>query len=201
MSYSEVTCFNRDKEGRCMAYTRAECCRGCPARISNIDHKINLLHCLLARSQSKKDIRKMTEELEDAYQVKRAIQEGKMEDWMSCYIEDLHRGSGGGQSESDSNRKTGLKQLMKDNRPAGVKPTKAQQEEYKEALHQFEEEVGEKMEKLGRTSLSHSKVNSYTGLPICFVDDGVGTCRGQRSKHGTLAKDCKACTYLEERTL
>ena len=143
----------------------------------------------------------MTEELEDAYQVKRAIQEGKMEGWMSCYLEDLHRGSGGGQSESDSNRKTGLKQLMKDNRSVGVKPTKAQQEEYKEALHQFEEEVGEKMEKLGRTSMSHSKVNSYTGLPICFVDDGVGTCRGQRSKHGTLAKDCKACTYLEERTL
>lgn len=201
MSESNVTCFNRSKEGRCMAYTRAECSWGCPARISNIDHKIGLLHCLLARSQSKKDIRKMTEELEDAYQVKRAIQEGKMEGWMSCYIEDLHRGSGGGQSESDSNRKTGLKQLMKDNRPVGVKPTKAQQEEYKEALHQFEEEVGEKMEKLGRTSMSHSKVNSYTGLPICFVDDGVGTCRGQRSKHGTLAKDCKACTYLEERTL
>ena len=201
MSESNVTCFNRSKEGRCMAYTRAECSWGCPARISNIDHKISLLHCLLARSQSKKDIRKMTEELEDAYQVKRAIQDGKMEGWMSCYIEDLHRGSGGGQSESDSNRKTGLKQLMKDNRPVGVKPTKAQTEEYKEALHQFEEEVGEKMEKLGRTSMSHSKVNSYTGLPICFVDDGVGTCRGQRSKHGTLAKDCKACTYLEERTL
>lgn len=201
MSYSEVTCFNRNREGRCMAYTRAECSWECPARISNIDQKINLLHCLLARLQSKKDIRKMAEELEDAYQVKRAIQEGKMEGWMSCYIEDLHRGSGGGQSESDSNRKTGLKQLMKDNRSVGVKPTKAQQEEYKEALHQFEEEIGEKMEKLGRTSLSHSKVNSYTGLPICFVDDGVGTCRGQRSKHGTLAKDCKACTYLEERTL
>lgn len=201
MSESNVTCFNRSKEGRCMAYTRAECSWGCPARISNIDQKINLLHCLLARSQSKKDIRKMTEELEDAYQVKRAIQEGKMEGWMSCYLEDLHRGSGGGQSESDSNRKTSLKQLMKDNRPVGVKPTKAQTEEYKEALHQFEEEIGEKMEKLGRTSLSHSKVNSYTGLPICFVDDGVGTCRGQRSKHGTLAKDCKACIHLEERTL
>lgn len=201
MSESNVTCFNRSKEGRCMAYTRAECSWGCPARISNIDHKIVLLHCLLARSQSKKDIRKLTEELEDAYQVKRAIQEGKMEGWMSCYIEDLHRGSGGGQSESDSNRKTGLKQLMKDNRPVGVKPTKAQTEEYKEALHQFEEWIGEKMEKLGRTSLSHSKVNSYTGLPICFVDDGVGTCRGQRSKHGTLAKDCKACIHLEERTL
>lgn len=201
MSESNVTCFNRSKEGRCMAYTRAECSWECQARISNIDQKINLLHCLLARSQSRKDIRKMTEELEDAYQVKRAIQEGKMEGWMSCYIEDLHRGSGGGQSESDSNRKTGLKQLMKDNRPVGVKPTKAQTEEYKEALHQFEEEIGEKMEKLGRTSLSHSKVNSYTGLPICFVDDGVGTCRGQRSKHGTLAKDCKACIHLEERTL
>ena len=116
---------------------------------------------------------------------------------MSCYLEDLHRGEKGGASESDSNRKTGLKQLMKDNRPVGVKPTKAQQEEYKAALHEFEEQVGEKMEKLGRTSLSHSKINSYTGEPICFVDAG-GYCRGQLTGAGKLAKDCKTCPYLKE---
>ena len=196
-----ITCFNRDKEGVCLAFNEAECCPECSARIKTVDEKINLLICLLVRAQAKKDKRKLEEELDAAREVKRAQEAGKLKDWMGCYLEDLHRGSGGGQSESDSNRKTGLKQLMKDNRSVGVKPTKAQQEEYKEALHQFEEEVGEKMEKLGRTSMSHSKVNSYTGLPICFVDDGVGTCRGQRSKHGTLAKDCKACTYLEERTL
>ena len=196
-----ITCFNRDKNGECLAFNVAECCPECSARIKTVDEKINLLTCLLIRAQAKKDKRRLEEELEAAREVKAAQEEGKLEGWMSCYLEDLHRGEKGGASESDSNRKTGLKQLMKDNRPVGVKPTKAQQEEYKEALHQFEEEVGEKMEKLGRTSMSHSKVNSYTGLPICFVDDGVGTCRGQRSKHGTLAKDCKACTYLEERTL
>ena len=196
-----ITCFNRDKNGECLAFNEAECCPECSARIKTVDEKINLLTCLLIRAQAKKDKRRLEEELEAAREVKRAQEVGKLEGWMSCYLEDLHRGSGGGQSESDSNRKTGLKQLMKDNRPVGVKPTKAQQEEYTEALHQFEDEIGEKMEKLGRTSMSHSKVNSYTGLPICFVDDGVGTCRGKRSKHGTLAKDCKACTYLEERTL
>lgn len=196
-----VTCFNRDKEGKCLAFNETECSSGCSARIKTVDEKIELLTCLLARAQSKKDRRKLEEELEAARMVKAAQKEGKLEDWMSCYLEDLHRGSGGGQSESDSNKKTGMKQLMKDNRSVGVKPTRAQQEEYKQALAQFEEEVGEKIEKLSRTSLSHSKVDSYTGVPICFSDHGLGHCNGQRSAKGTLAKDCKECPYLREENL
>lgn len=193
-----ITCFNRDKEGVCLAFNEAQCCPECSARIRTVDEKINLLTCLLAKAQAKKDKRKLEEELDAARKVKAAQKEGKLEGWMSCYLEDLHRGEKGGASESDSNHKTSLKQLMKDNRAIETKPTKEQQAEYKKALHQFEEEIGEKMEKLGRTSMSHSKVNSYTGLPICFVDDGVGTCRGQRSKHGTLSKDCRECSYLRE---
>ena len=193
----KITCFNRDQRGLCLAYNKGECSEDCPARIADVDSKINLLRCLLVRAQSKKDRRKLEEELEVAQKAQSAIREGKFEGWMSCYLEDLHRGEKGGASESDSNRKTGLKQLMKDNRPVGVKPTKAQQEEYKAALHEFEEQVGEKMEKLGRTSLSHSKINSYTGEPICFVDAG-GYCRGQLTGAGKLAKDCKTCPYLKE---
>lgn len=193
----KITCFNRDQRGLCLAFNKGECSEDCPARIADVDSKIDLLRCLLAKAQSKKDRRKLEEELEAAQLVKEAIKAKKLKGWMSCYLEDLHRGEKGGASESDSNRKTGLKQLMKDNRPVGVKPTKAQQEEYKAALHEFEEQVGEKMEKLGRTSLSHSKINSYTGEPICFVDAG-GYCRGQLTGAGKLAKDCKTCPYLKE---
>lgn len=194
-----VTCFNRDKEGVCLAFNVAQCCPECSARIRTVDEKINLLVCLLAKAQAKKDRRKLEEELEAAQLVKEAIKAKKLEGWMSCYLEDLHRGEKGGASESDSNRKTSMKQLMKDNRPVGVKPTKAQQEEYKAALHDFEEKVGEKMEKLGRTSLSHSKVNSYTGEPICYTDLGDGgKCRGQRTAAGNLSKDCRGCPWLKE---
>lgn len=196
-----ITCFNRDKWGKCLAFNEAECSSKCFARIKTVDEKIELLSCLLVRAQAKKDRRKLEEELEAARMVKAAQEEGKLEDWMSCYLEDLHRGSGGGQSESDSNKKTGMKQLMKDNRSVGVKPTRAQQEEYKQALAQFEEEAGEKIEKLGRTSLSHSKIDSYTGVPICFSDHGLGHCNGQRSANGTLAKDCRECPYLREGSL
>ena len=192
-----ITCFNRDKNGECLAYKIAECCPECSARIKTVDEKINLLTCLLTRAQAKKDRRRLEEELEAAREVKRAQEAGKLKDWMGCYLEDLHRGERGGASESDSNRKTSLKQLMKDNRPVGVKPNKDQQEEYKQALAEFEEEHG-KLEKLGRTSLSHAKRDSYTGVPICFADHGLGKCNGQRSAGGKLHKDCKKCSYLRE---
>lgn len=192
-----ITCFNRDKNGECLAYKVAECCPECSARIKTVDEKINLLTCLLIKAQAKKDKRRLEEELEAAREVKKAQEAGKLKDWMSCYLEDLHRGEKGGASESDSNRKTGLKQLMKDNRPVDVKPNKAQQEEYKEALAEFEEKHG-KLEKLGRTSMSHSRINSYTGVPICFSDHGLGHCNGQRSAGGKLPKDCKECPYLRE---
>lgn len=192
-----ITCFNRDKEGVCLAFNVAQCCPECSARIRTVDEKINLLTCLLAKAQAKKDKRKLEEELDAARKVKAAQKEGKLEGWMSCYLEDLHRGEKGGASESDSNRKTGLKQLMKDNRAIETKLTKEQQAEYKEALQEFEEKHG-KLEKLGRTSLSHSKINSYTGVPICFSDHGMGMCNGQRSARGTLSKDCRECPYLRE---
>lgn len=191
-----ITCFNRDKNGECLAFNEAECCPECSARIKTVDEKINLLICLLVRAQAKKDKRRLEEELEAAREVKRAQEAGKLKDWMGCYLEDLHRGEKGGASESDSNRKTSLKQLMKDNRSVDVKPNKVQQEEYKRALAEFEERMGEKMEKLGRTSMSHSKIDSYTRVPICFADHGLGKCNGQRSAGDKLHRDCRECPYL-----
>lgn len=180
-----------------MAYTKPECSKNCQARIVRLEDKAKLLRCLLSQTQSKKDRRKLENELQETIRASQLLLEGKFEGWMGCYIQDLHRGEKGGASESDSNRKTGMKQLMKDNRPVGIKPTKSQLEEYKKALLEFEEEVGEKMEKLGRTGLSHSRMDSYTGEPICFMDAG-GYCRGQLTGAGKLAKDCKTCPYLKE---
>lgn len=192
-----MVCFNRDKEGRCLAYNEANCSEECSARIKTIDQKIELLTCLLSRAQSKKDRRELGMELAEAGEFKLAQNRGKFEDWMSCYLDDKHRGSGGGASESDSNKKAGMKQLMKDNRAIETKPSREQQAEYQEELRKWEEENG-KLEKLGRSSLSSSKMDSYVGVPICFSDHGLGKCSGQRSSQGTLAKDCRECSYLWE---
>lgn len=191
-----LICYNRDRDGKCMAYTKPECSQNCQARIVRLEDKAKLLRCLLAQTQSKKDHRKLEKELEETIQASQLIKEGKFEGWMSCYFQDLRRGEKGGASESDSNRATGMKQLMKDNRPVGIKPTKAQLEEYKKALLEFEEEVGEKMEKLGRTGLSHSRVDSYTNVPICYTDD-VDGCKGMITGGGNLNKECRKCPWLK----
>lgn len=198
MGKNKIPCFNRDQKGVCLAYNKAECSPHCPARIADIDQKIVLLKCLLGKAQAKKDRRKLEEELEAAIKVQAAIKEGKLEGWMSCYLEDLHRGEKGGASEGDaSNRKTGMKQLMKDNRPVGVKPTKEQQEAYREALASWEEEHG-KLDRLGRSSMSGNRMDSYTGVPICFSDSGQGRCRGQRSAANRMPKECRECRHLEK---
>lgn len=196
---SVITCYNRDRDGKCMAYTKAMCHPHCPARISDIGKKIELLGSLLAVTQSKKDKRRLSLELEDARKVQAAIRAGKFEGWMSCYMQDMHRGEkGGGASEGDSsNRAKGMKQLMKDNRPPDVKPNRDQQKAYKEALTAWEEENG-KLDRLGRSSMSGSHLDSYTGIPICFCDSGLGKCRGQRSAAGTLAKECRECDFLQK---
>ena len=192
-----ITCFNRDQFGNCLAYTSGMCTKECQARIPTVERKISLLNCLIARAQSKKDIRRLKDELMEAQRVKAIKDEGRYESWMGCYYEDVHRGEKGGASESDSNRATSLKQLMKDNRAIETKLNKEQQAEYKEQLAQWEEEHG-KLERLGKTSMTHSKVDSYTNLPICFCDNGAGTCNGQRSAKSNLSKDCKECSYLKE---
>lgn len=193
-----MQCYNCDKEGKCLAYTKkAGCGFDCPARIATIEDKIVLLTKLLDYARSQNDKTNIRKELAEAQKVKANQDQGSYEGWMSCYYQDLKRGEKGGASEGDANRSTGMKTLMKDNRPVGIKPTRAQTEEYKEALHKFEDEVGERMEKLGRTSMGHSKIDSYTKDPICFMDDGTGYCKGQRSAADKLSRECKDCGYLK----
>ena len=156
----KVTCFNRNANGECLAYTGVECCDNCEARITTIQDKIDLLSDLLSYARSRTDKAELRKELDEALRVKQAEKTGKYEDWMSCYYEDRHRGSGGGSSEHDSNRSTGMKTLLKDNRGIDTKPTKSQMAEYQKELGKWEEE-NEKLPKLARSSLGKSKTDSY----------------------------------------
>ena len=156
----KVTCFNRDSEGRCMAFKNGVCSPECSARIATIDAKIDLLTSLLAYSRSRVVTAELNKELEEAEKVRAAERTGKYEGWMACYYEDRHRGSGGGSSEHDSNRSTGMKTLMKDNRGIDTKPTKSQMAEYQAELGKWEKEHG-KLPKLSRSSLGKSKTDSY----------------------------------------
>lgn len=192
----KVTCFNRDQHGHCLAYNKAECSWECQARIPNAKKKIELLTALLEKAQASKLRRDLEHELLLARQVAYAEAQGSFEDWMSCYYQDLHRGSkGGGASEGDANRATAMKQLMKDNR--GVKPTRQQTAEYKEALKVFEAEQG-RLERAGRSGLSGSLVDSYTGRPICMQENETGYCPGEKLKSGRLKKACASCFYYSE---
>lgn len=191
-----MLCYNRDEDGKCLAYSGVKCSESCLARITDIDQKIRMVHELLSKANAKKLKRELQRELQAAIWIKEAIRARKFQGWMGIYFEDLHRGSGGGQSESDSNRKTGMKQLMKDNRPVGVKPTKAQQEEYKAALSEWEE-GHERLERLGRSQLSSSKMDSYVGLPICLSDPDNETCCGEKTAKGELRAMCKTCPWVE----
>lgn len=155
-----VTCFNRDSEGCCLAFKEGVCSSDCSARIPTIQAKVDLLTCLLKYARSRVDKAALRRELDEALRVQEAERSGKYEGWMACYYEDRRRGSGGGSSEHDSNRSTGMKTLLKDNRGIDTKPTKSQMAEYQEELGKWEEENG-KLPKLARSSLGKSKTDSY----------------------------------------
>ena len=58
-----MVCYNQDVEGHCLAYSGVECSENCSARIKTIEEKITLLNCLLKVAASKKEIRKLKQEL------------------------------------------------------------------------------------------------------------------------------------------
>lgn len=155
-----VICFNKDQEGRCMAYSEGRCHKDCEARIPTLEKKAELLRSLLNYANSQDAKYSLSQELSEVEALVAEKEKGKYDDWSSCYFEDRRRGSGGGSSEHDSNRSTGMKTLLKDNRSVGVKPTKSQLEEYQKELRKWEED-NEKLPKLSRSSLGKSKVDTY----------------------------------------
>ena len=100
--------------------------------------------------------------LDESLPLQDMIKEGNYSDWYGAYLEDLHRGSGGGSSEGSMPVPKGI---MNDNRALETKPKFEERRAYKEALEEWENENG-KLEKLSRSMVSRSKIDSYTGEDI-----------------------------------
>ena len=82
-----------------------------------------------------------------------------------AYLEDKHRGSGGGGSKNEGGR--GVKSLMKDNSAREVKErVKYEREYYKDALEEFEEKNGPLDKLKPDDGITRSKIDSYTGEEI-----------------------------------
>jgi hypothetical protein len=82
-----------------------------------------------------------------------------------CYLEDKHRGSGGGGNKNEGGRQ--VKQLMNDNSAREVKErVKYEREYYQDALHEFEDKHGALPKLKPDDGITRSKVDSYTGEEI-----------------------------------
>lgn len=82
-----------------------------------------------------------------------------------AYLEDKHRGSGGGGSKNEGGRE--VKSLMKDNSAREVKErVKYEREYYKDALEEFEEKNGPLDKLKPDDGITRSKIDSYTGEAI-----------------------------------
>ena len=148
----EAYCYNLDRSYKCMAYTRSDCREDCPARVGSLRQLLKLYRSLMPRALPPD--RAYYEDQIEVIKQELTIEEDRQ--IRAAYNEDMHRGSRGGSSESDSNKRAGLKQMMKDNRPQACKWTHAQRQEIKELTEEWEAEHG-KLPKLSRSMLSKGK--------------------------------------------
>ena len=160
-------CLNFFK-GKCQALKKLDCSETCWARKTNVSEHLEMLQNIIyynGLTNNHDTVWAAQAELSELCERYNIPTEGRghpMDGWRQVYYEDQKRGKGGGSSEGNVHRNT--KQLMKDNRILETKNNSAERQAYKEAVQQWEEEHG-KLEKLGRSSMSRSKVDSYTGDP------------------------------------
>ena len=81
-----VICFNRDRAGKCMAYSEYICSEHCQARIPTIEAKIKLIANLMPTCSDSSERIELENELDDAIEYQNAKKSGKYERWMSCYL-------------------------------------------------------------------------------------------------------------------
>ena len=146
-----VYCYNIDSRNQCAAYNQMDCSVDCPARVGSLQALKKLYRSLVRTSSSelmdyRRRITEITEEMKEEQD--RQIR--------AAWNEDIHRGSRGGSSESDSNNRAGIKQRMKDNRLVECKLTKTERDEIKAATEKWEAENG-KLPRLSRSILSRGK--------------------------------------------
>lgn len=168
-------CFNLSKDGRrCEVLKVKPCPEGCTARVSDPMHYIDNLEAMIAYNGSSNyqmvaDLRKEVLKVRNEYDLfgpefEKDPDDGKYADWKEVYYAERNRRSakGGGASENNANPS---KPRENDNRILETKWTAAEREELREETEKWELEHG-KLPKLGYTSMSRSKIDSYTGEPI-----------------------------------
>lgn len=171
----EKSCFNMHKGGKsCKALVVNECPVNCTAKITDPEKYIEMLEHLMFYnikngnlvSEYRKEIDSIRHSFNlDEPQYWKDLRAGKYADWEECYYDSIKRrpGKGGGSSEKNTNA---AKPRENDNRVLDTRWKAAEREEIQELTKQWEEDNGEKLEKLGYTSMGRSKVDTYTGEPI-----------------------------------
>lgn len=169
-------CFNLSKNGqRCEVLKVKPCPENCTAQISDPIKYIDTLEAMIKYNskannyQVVADLRKEVLSIRIKYDLfgpefEKDPDDGKYADWREVYYAERNRRSakGGGASENNANPS---KPRENDNRILETKWTAAERKELKEETEKWEKEHG-KLPKLGYSSMSRSKIDSYTGEPI-----------------------------------
>ena len=102
----KVICFNRDRAGKCMAYSEYICSEHCQARIPTIEAKIKLIANIMPTCSDSSERIELENELDDAIEYQNAKKSGKYERWMSCYLGEnsaVYSESGSEEIDEDEN--------------------------------------------------------------------------------------------------
>lgn len=142
-----IYCYNLDESGKCAAFNFMNCKKSCSARIGSLRQLLKLYQSLVYRSEEAAYYRTKMQE------IKRILSAEENKQIQAAWLEDKHRGSKGGSSDSDSNSRASLKQKMKDNRPVECKLSASKREEIKAATEEWEAENG-RLPRLSRSLLS-----------------------------------------------
>lgn len=139
--------------GRCKALTVRRCPERCSSMITNPVDYINMLEQLIYYNRFNSNMvgeyRREVAKLRREYGI---MDEDEMGSTSTNF----------GKKGSSSEGKNRSVKRKSDNRILETKMTSEERKEYREALKEWEEEHG-KLEKLGRSSLSNNKIDSYTG--------------------------------------
>lgn len=168
-------CFNLSKNRqRCEVLKVKPCPENCTARVSDPMKYIDTLEAMIKYNgetnfQMVADLKKEVLNIRIKYDLfgpefEKDLDDGKYADWKEVYYAERNRRSakGGGASEKNTNPS---KPRENDNRILETKWTAAERKELKEETEKWEKEHG-KLPKLGYSSMSRSKIDSYTGEPI-----------------------------------
>lgn len=155
-----------DKWGKCHSFTKLS--RNCKGKMTDFYQYTEMLEAcaIYSRDSNNRNDDRTAEQWIEAYE-KANIPIPKEKMWMrelgldQAYREDVNRG--GGSHSEGSNKRRGID---KDNRARETIQTSRERNDYLDGIEEFERTHGERLPRLSRSLVSHSRVDSYTGDKI-----------------------------------